>query len=64
VKSETDKISELEALFNHLGAVIKTTASKKGTYTSVSISVKMESPEDVIKKYQEVAEKVAGVISL
>jgi hypothetical protein len=64
VKSEADKVSELEELFNHLGAVIKTTESKKGTYTSVSISVKMNSPEDVIEKYQEVAEKVEGVISL
>ncbi|GGG51502.1 DUF493 family protein [Bizionia arctica] len=64
VKSEVNKVQELEELFNHLGAVIKTTESKNGTYTSVSISVKMESPELVIEKYKEVAEKVEGVISL
>ncbi|MCX7550310.1 DUF493 family protein [Xanthomarina sp. F2636L] len=64
VKSEVSKVQELEELFNHLGAVIKTTESKNGTYTSVSINVKMKNPEQVIEKYKEVAEKVEGVISL
>ena len=47
-----------------MGAVIKTTESKNGKYTSISISVKMKSPEFVIEKYIEVSEKVEGVISL
>ncbi|MDN6280705.1 MAG: DUF493 domain-containing protein, partial [Psychroflexus sp.] len=33
-------------------------------YTSVSIHVEMNSPEDVVSKYKEVGEKVEGVISL
>ena len=38
--------------------------SKNGKYTSVSINVRMKSPDAVISKYKEVAEKVEGVISL
>ncbi|MFV0573715.1 MAG: DUF493 family protein [Xanthomarina gelatinilytica] len=64
VKSDSDQVVALEDLFNHLGAVIKTTESTKGTYISVSISVKMETPEHVIEKYIEVSEKIEGVISL
>jgi len=37
--------------------------SKKGTYTSVSITVHMENPDAVIKKYKEVSH-IEGVISL
>ena len=64
VESDIKKIAEVEALFNNLGAVIKTTESKNGKYTSISISVKMKNPEHVIEKYIEVSEKVEGVISL
>ena len=64
VKSDANKIEEVEAIFNHLGAVIKTTESKNGKYTSISINVKMKNPEHVIEKYIEVSENVEGVISL
>ncbi|WP_435133119.1 DUF493 family protein [Formosa sp. A9] len=64
VKSEPKKIAEIEALFNNMGAVIKTIPSKNGKYTSVSINVKMKDPEAVISKYKEVTENVEGVISL
>lgn len=64
VTSDTDKITQIEALFDFVGAVITTKESKKGTYTSVSINVRMKNPEAVIEKYLEVAEKVEGVISL
>jgi len=64
VKSELDKVAEVQALFNNIGAVIRTKESKNGNYTSISISVKMKDPEQVIEKYKEVAEKVEGVISL
>ncbi|BAO76906.1 DUF493 family protein [Winogradskyella sp. PG-2] len=57
-------INDIENLFNGLGAVINTNASKNGKYTSVSINVRMKNPEAVIAKYKEVAEKVEGVISL
>lgn len=57
-------IKDIEDLFDNLGAVITTTASKNGKYTSVSINVRMKNPEAVIAKYKEVAENVEGVISL
>lgn len=58
------KIKTIEDLFDNLGAVIHTTASKNGKYTSVSINVQMEDPDAVISKYKMVAQKVEGVISL
>lgn len=64
VVSDKIKISQIESLFDNLGAVIETKASKNGKYTSVSINVSMKNPDAVIDKYKEVAEKVEGVISL
>ncbi|HLV15275.1 MAG TPA: DUF493 family protein [Xanthomarina sp.] len=64
VKSNLEAIAKVEAIFNNVGAVIQTKESKNGNYTSISISVKMKNPEQVIEKYKEVGEKVEGVISL
>lgn len=64
VTSAGDKIKKIEDLFDNMGAVITTTESKNGKYTSVSINVSMKNPDAVISKYKEVAEKVEGVISL
>ena len=64
VKSDLQKIAEIESLFNNLGAVIHTIESKNGKYTSVSINVLMIDPDAVINKYIEVSENVEGVISL
>ena len=64
VPSELQKIAEIEAIFDNMGAVINTNESKTGKYTSVSVNVLMRDPELVVEKYKEVAEKVDGVISL
>ena len=64
VLTEEVKIRQIENLFDNTGAVINTTESKNGKYTSVSINVRMKNPEAVIIKYKEVAENVEGVISL
>ncbi|WP_194767882.1 DUF493 family protein [Tamlana sp. I1] len=64
VLSDKERITKLEDIFDNLGAVIETKESAKGKYTSVSINVNMKSPEAVIEKYKEVAEKIEGVISL
>lgn len=64
VSTDIQKITEIEASFDNLGAVIITKASKNGKYTSVSINVQMKNPEAVIEKYKEIAENVEGVISL
>ena len=63
IPASNEKIAEIEAIFDGLGALIQTRDSSKGSYTSVSIKVTMDSPEAVIKKYLEVSE-VEGVISL
>lgn len=64
VKSDLQAIAEIEALFDNMGAVIHTTESKNGNYTSISINVLMRNPEAVVEKYLEVTENVKGVISL
>ena len=64
VKTDNHKIVKIETLFDNLGAVINTTESKNGKYTSVSINVRMKNPDAVIAKYKEVAENIEGVISL
>jgi len=63
VKSEPDKIIEIKNNFNYLGAVIKTSLSKNGSYTSISVNVIMENPSLVIKKYKDVSH-IEGIISL
>lgn len=64
VKTDSHKIAQIEAIFNDMGAVIKTIPSKNGKYTSVSIDVNMKNPEAVVEKYEEVSSRVEGVISL
>lgn len=64
VKSDAGKITALEDIFNNMGAVISTQASKNGKYTSISVNVNMKDPDAVIEKYKEVAEKIEDVISL
>ncbi|MCB0445432.1 MAG: DUF493 family protein [Gelidibacter sp.] len=64
ITTDAEKIAKIESLFDNLGAVINTTPSKNGKYTSVSVNVPMENPEAVIEKYKEVADNIEGVISL
>ncbi|MFD1614070.1 DUF493 family protein [Gelatiniphilus marinus] len=64
VKTDTENIAKVEAIFDNMGAVINTKQSKNGKYTSVSVNIVMKNPEAVIIKYKEVAKKVEGVISL
>ena len=63
VPSDLKKIVEIESAFNNMGAVIKTTQSKTGKYTSVSVDVQMQNPDAVIAKYIEVSD-IEGIISL
>ena len=64
VPASNKKIAQIEEIFDNMNAEIRTKDSSKGKYTSISIHIKMESPEMVISKYKEVGEKVEGVISL
>ena len=63
VPANLEKIAEIRAVFDGTDAKITTRDSSKGTYSSVSIKVTMDTPDDVVKKYLEVS-NVEGVISL
>jgi uncharacterized protein len=63
VPTEKEKIDTVENAFNCLGAVINTTQSKGGKFTSVSVNVSMDSSQSIIDKYIEVS-TVEGIISL
>lgn len=63
VLTDEEKIKRIHEIFNNTGAVIESKKSKKGKYTSVSITVNLKNPDEVIQKYKEVGQ-VEGVISL
>ena len=63
VPTSKEKIEEIETIFSATNAEITIRDSSKGTYTSLSITVTMKSPDAVIEKYKKVS-KVEGVISL
>lgn len=63
VPTDDSKIIAVENAFNNLGAVIETTKSKTGKYTSVSINVKMQGPDAIVAKYKELS-AIEGIISL
>ena len=64
ITSEQHKIDTIESVFDNMGAVINSTASKKGNYVSISIHVVMKDPEAVVEKYKQISRDVEGVISL
>ncbi len=63
VPSDDKRINQINAIFDNTGAVIESKKSKKGTYTSISVTVYLQNPDEVIAKYKEVS-SVEGVISL
>lgn len=63
VPTDDKRIAQIHDIFDNTGAVIESKKSKKGTYTSLSITVNLKSPDAVIEKYKEVS-VVEGVISL
>jgi putative lipoic acid-binding regulatory protein len=63
VPTDEAKIKIIQGIFDNTGAVIESKQSKKGKYTSISITVNLASPDAVIEKYKAVG-KVEGVISL
>tara|TARA_R110002033_G_scaffold33214_1_gene70451 strand:- start:9478 stop:9867 length:390 start_codon:yes stop_codon:yes gene_type:complete len=63
VPSVADNVERVALAFDCMGAVIKTTKSKTGKYTSVSVDVTMKSAKEIIQKYQEVS-AIEGVVSL
>lgn len=63
IPTDPEKLAKIKDLFDNTGAVIESRESRNGKYTSLSITVHLEDPDQVIEKYIEVG-KVEGVISL
>jgi putative lipoic acid-binding regulatory protein len=63
VPSIDDNIIRVEEAFDCMGAVIKTTLSKTGKFTSVSVDVMVKDSQEIIDKYIEVS-TIKGIISL
>ncbi|MEO8515969.1 MAG: DUF493 family protein [Flavobacterium sp.] len=63
VPSSQEKTEKVEQAFDCMGAVIKTTKSKTGKFTSISVDVQMKDPQEIIDKYLEVS-TIEGIISL
>ncbi len=63
VPSVDDNVERVELAFDCMGAVIKTTKSKTGKFTSISVDVQVKDSQQIIDKYQEVA-TIKGIVSL
>ena len=63
VPSVSDNVERVELAFDCMGAVIKTTKSKTGKFTSISIDVQMKDAQEIVDKYLEVS-NIKGIISL
>lgn len=63
VLTDKEKIRQVHSVFDNTGAVIDSKLSKNGKYTSLSITVNLKNPDEVIAKYKAVG-MIEGVISL
>ena len=63
VPTDDENIKRVEDAFDCMGAVIKTTKSKTGKFTSISVDVQMRDSQEIIDKYLEVS-TIKGIISL
>jgi hypothetical protein len=58
-----DNVLRVENAFDCMGAVIKTTKSKTGKFTSISVDVTVKDSQEIIDKYLEVS-TIKGIVSL
>lgn len=63
VPSENDNVVRVEQAFDCMGAVIKTTKSKTGKFTSISVDVQVKDSQEIVDKYLEVS-TIKGIVSL
>lgn len=59
----TDQLGELKEALSHYDCEISERASRKGTYTSVSVRMKREGPDEVVIVYRKVS-YIKGLVSL
>ena len=63
VKAESQHLNKLKKIFNNLNPNFSERSSSKNTFTSLSIKVKMDTPESVIQVYKKAGE-LEGIIAL
>jgi putative lipoic acid-binding regulatory protein len=63
VPTENDNVERVELAFDCMGAIIKTTKSKTGKFTSISVDVQVKDAQEIVDKYLEVS-TIKGIISL
>ena len=63
VTTDNKKIRTIHEIFDNSGAVIESRQSRKGKYTSISVTINLSDPEAVISYYKQVS-RIEGVISL
>ena len=63
VPTVDDNVERVELAFDCMGAVIKTTKSKTGKFTSISVDVTVKDAQEIVDKYLEVS-TIKGIVSL
>ncbi|MEO2099983.1 MAG: DUF493 domain-containing protein [Flavobacteriaceae bacterium] len=63
VKSESPHLMDLKSFFDPKEAIFLEKKSSKNTFTSLSIKIKMSTPEEVIQIYKK-SSKLKGIIAL
>ncbi len=63
IPNDPERIDVLFSLFEDLETTVRTKISSKKTYTSISITTVVDSPDVVINKYKQAA-KIKDIIQL
>ena len=63
LKSDPLEITNLKNMFNDIDANISSNLSSSKNFTSITVTAKMRSANDIIKKYK-LASGIKGIISL
>ena len=63
LKSDSGEITNLKNMFDDIDANISSNLSSSKNFTSITVTAKMQSANDIIKKYK-LAGEIEGIISL
>lgn len=63
LKSDSVEITNLKNMFEDIDANISSNLSSSKNFTSITVTAKMQSANDIIKKYK-LAGEIEGIISL
>ena len=63
LKSDSKEITNLKNMFDDIDANISSNLSSSKNFTSITVTAKMQSANDIIKKYK-LASEIEGIISL